>query len=105
MFIVYRHLPFLSEMRALLDYTCSKTTLDLKDWFKLEDIVASLYLVAARNAERRKKPFGAPQPSHMRVLALGLFGALVAVVCNPDATLTAPYPRNSSFLTSILPSP
>ena len=57
-FVVYRYLPFLSEMRGLLDYCCCRTTLDLKDWFKLEDIVASLYMVAARNAAKRKKPFG-----------------------------------------------
>src|SRR5579875_2948623 len=36
-------IPFVYELRALLDWSCTATTLSLFDWFKLEDINASLF--------------------------------------------------------------
>ena len=38
-------LPFIYELRQLLDWACTPTTLTLSDWFKLEDINMSLYFV------------------------------------------------------------
>ncbi|XP_023749583.2 piezo-type mechanosensitive ion channel homolog [Lactuca sativa] len=42
---LYRALPFLYELRCVLDWSCTTTTLTMYDWLKLEDINASLYLV------------------------------------------------------------
>ncbi|XP_071738279.1 piezo-type mechanosensitive ion channel homolog [Rutidosis leptorrhynchoides] len=42
---LYRALPFLYELRCVLDWSCTKTSLTMYDWLKLEDINASLYLV------------------------------------------------------------
>lgn len=36
--------PFLLELRALLDWTCSPTTLTWYNWLKLEDVRSSLYV-------------------------------------------------------------
>ncbi|KAK6940875.1 Piezo non-specific cation channel, R-Ras-binding domain, partial [Dillenia turbinata] len=42
---LYRALPFLYELRCVLDWSCTTTSLTMYDWLKLEDIHASLYLV------------------------------------------------------------
>eukprot|EP01060_Flectonema_neradi_P007318 TRINITY_DN15086_c0_g1_i1.p1 TRINITY_DN15086_c0_g1~~TRINITY_DN15086_c0_g1_i1.p1 ORF type:complete len:2532 (+),score=450.67 TRINITY_DN15086_c0_g1_i1:101-7696(+) len=45
-FIVYtalRAIPFLWELRVLLDWTCAKTTLKLAYWLKLEDLRNEVY--------------------------------------------------------------
>lgn len=41
--------PFLYEIRTLLDWTCISTSLDWYAWLKLEDIRASLFVAACRN--------------------------------------------------------
>ncbi|CAH1447448.1 unnamed protein product [Lactuca virosa] len=61
---LYRALPFLYELRCVLDWSCTTTSLTMYDWLKLEDINASLYLVKSdavlnmagrRQGERQKK--------------------------------------------------
>ena len=42
-FKVYRGAPFLFELRTLIDWTFTKTTLNIYQWFKLEDIHAQLF--------------------------------------------------------------
>lgn len=44
-FRLYRALPFLYELRCVLDWSCTTTSLTMYDWLKLEDINASLFLV------------------------------------------------------------
>lgn len=41
-------IPFLYELRALLDWTCSATPLNWYQWLKLEDIRASLFVEECR---------------------------------------------------------
>ncbi|RLN88179.1 hypothetical protein BBJ28_00009641 [Nothophytophthora sp. Chile5] len=44
--------PFLFEMRALLDYMCTKTSLSWKHWVLLEDTAAHLFAVKGEMSER-----------------------------------------------------
>lgn len=41
----YRAVPFLFELRCVLDWSCTTTALNMYDWLKLEDIYGSLFLV------------------------------------------------------------
>ncbi|KAK6120115.1 hypothetical protein DH2020_046151 [Rehmannia glutinosa] len=50
---LYRALPFLYELRCVLDWSCTATSLTMYDWLKLEDINASLYLVKCDNVLNR----------------------------------------------------
>ncbi|KAL0370555.1 UNVERIFIED_CONTAM: Piezo-type mechanosensitive ion channel [Sesamum angustifolium] len=50
---LYRALPFLYELRCVLDWSCTTTSLTMYDWLKLEDINASLYLVKCDNVLNR----------------------------------------------------
>ncbi|XP_024535480.1 piezo-type mechanosensitive ion channel homolog isoform X3 [Selaginella moellendorffii] len=54
-FRIYRSLPFLFELRCVLDWSCTTTSLSMYDWLKLEDIYASLFLVQCDNKLAREK--------------------------------------------------
>lgn len=54
--------PFLYELRALLDWTCSATSLNWYQWLKLEDIRASLFVEECRWGLRSSTGFK-PQTS------------------------------------------
>jgi hypothetical protein len=45
---IYRAIPFVFEIRTIMDWMIERTTLKLGEWFQLEDISASLYKVLAR---------------------------------------------------------
>ena len=44
MFQFYRAIPFLFEIRTLVDWVCTLTALDLYQWFKFENLYAQLYI-------------------------------------------------------------
>lgn len=43
-FQFYRGIPFLFEIRTLVDWVCTLTALDLYQWFKFENLYAQLYI-------------------------------------------------------------
>jgi len=49
-YMVYLGTPFLFDMRVMLDWTCTRTTLDLFQWLTLENI----YSVLCRDRERAR---------------------------------------------------
>lgn len=78
-FRLYRALPFLYELRMLLDWTCTPTTLYLWEWIKLEDIYAGIFITECNldfmRFENRKK--GDKQPARRKWLCGFLFFALL----------------------------
>jgi hypothetical protein len=46
LFRIYRAIPFLYELKAMLDWSCTSTTLYLGEWLKLEDIHSGVFIVA-----------------------------------------------------------
>ena len=78
-FRLYRALPFLYELRMLLDWTCTPTTLYLGEWIKLEDIYAGIFVIECnldfQRLENRKK--GDKQPARRKWLCGFLFFALL----------------------------
>jgi hypothetical protein len=46
--IVYRAIPFVFELKTLLDFICTDTALIFKAFLKLEDLYAELFLVKCR---------------------------------------------------------
>jgi hypothetical protein len=44
LFPIYRAIPFLFELRTLLDWMCTRTALNVFETFKLEDIYQMLYV-------------------------------------------------------------
>ena len=60
-FKVYRAIPFLTELKAILDWTVIRTSLDLFQWIKLDDAYANLYYCKAEMAVRKEKKRGKPR--------------------------------------------
>eukprot|EP01128_Nolandella_sp_AFSM9_P005065 TRINITY_DN2396_c0_g1_i1.p1 TRINITY_DN2396_c0_g1~~TRINITY_DN2396_c0_g1_i1.p1 ORF type:complete len:1291 (+),score=246.92 TRINITY_DN2396_c0_g1_i1:307-4179(+) len=48
LFFAYKALPFVYELRVLIDWTVTPTTLTLFEWLKMEDIFANLFMVKCR---------------------------------------------------------
>ena len=69
LFTWYKAIPFMYEMRVLLDWTCSSTTLRYNEWIKLEDIRSSLFVTAC-NLQYYKadaRPKGTPEPMSRKI--------------------------------------
>ena len=72
-FHIFTAVPFLYEIRQILDWSCTATSLSLYDWLKLEDINMSLYFAAVMQRANSFKPVGARQPRYMKFFQGGLF--------------------------------
>lgn len=48
-FKVYMVTPFLFELRALMDWIWTDTTMPLFEWLKMEDIFANIYEIKVIN--------------------------------------------------------
>eukprot|EP00658_Telonema_sp_P-2_P043723 TRINITY_DN31614_c0_g1_i1.p1 TRINITY_DN31614_c0_g1~~TRINITY_DN31614_c0_g1_i1.p1 ORF type:complete len:193 (-),score=43.53 TRINITY_DN31614_c0_g1_i1:86-664(-) len=100
-YTVYKAVPFLFELRVLLDWMCTDTALSFLDWFKLEDIHGQLFVNKSNRrfeAEDDRK-MGDIQPRWMRLLLGGLivFGLIILLggglfIC---LLYTSPSPRDS----------
>ena len=44
-FLSFQAIPFLLELRSVLDWVCTDTTLTLYHWLKMEDIYANIYVL------------------------------------------------------------
>lgn len=63
---IFAAVPFLYELRALLDWSCTATTLTLFDWLKLEDIHTSLFMITISRKLREKRSLGERQPRYLK---------------------------------------
>ncbi len=63
---IFAAVPFLYELRALLDWSCTATTLSLFDWLKLEDIHTSLFMVTVSRKMRESRSLGDRQPRYAK---------------------------------------
>lgn len=65
-FHVFQAIPFLYELRELLDWSCTATSLTLFDWLKLEDISISLFFVTVSRQNRQRHRLGERQPRYIK---------------------------------------
>lgn len=83
-FHAFAAVPFLYEMRQLLDWSCTATTLTLYDWLKLEDINMSLYFSAVMRTSRASRPPGTRQPRYLKFFqGTLLFAGLLVLLWVP----------------------
>ncbi|PHU22199.1 Piezo-type mechanosensitive ion channel -like protein [Capsicum chinense] len=82
---LYRALPFLYELRCVLDWSCTRTSLTMYDWLKLEDINASLYLVKCDAVLNRATHKQGEKQTKMTKFCNGicLFFVLICVIWAP----------------------
>ncbi|XP_043708760.1 piezo-type mechanosensitive ion channel homolog isoform X1 [Telopea speciosissima] len=84
-FRLYRALPFLYELRCVLDWSCTITSLTMYDWLKLEDIHSSLYLVKCDADLNRARHQQGQKQTKMTKFCNGicLFFILICVIWAP----------------------
>jgi len=96
LFGIYYSIPFLYELKVLLDFACTASSLDIFDWLKLEDINRSLFEIDIRNKTYYKRyPFGKPQPTWKKVYLEGggLFVLLFAALIIPFFVFSTSNPQ------------
>ncbi|KAL0224610.1 hypothetical protein RCL1_002522 [Eukaryota sp. TZLM3-RCL] len=82
----FRAIPFLYELRCLLDWTLTRTSLEFSYWMRVEDIYSSLFLIKCRRVKIAKigRKFGDPQPLFDKIVfGLLFFIVLVLILCVP----------------------
>ncbi|KAJ9131516.1 hypothetical protein P3X46_035171 [Hevea brasiliensis] len=95
-FRLYRALPFLYELRCVLDWSCTTTSLTMYDWLKLEDIHANLFLVKCDvDLNRAKHQQGEKQPKMTKFCnGICLFFVLMCVIWTPMLMYSSGNPTN-----------
>ncbi|XP_058187373.1 piezo-type mechanosensitive ion channel homolog isoform X4 [Rhododendron vialii] len=93
---LYRALPFLYELRCVLDWSCTTTSLTMYDWLKLEDINASLYLVKCDAILNRARHKQGEKQSKMTKFCSGicLFFVLICIIWAPMLMYSSGNPTN-----------
>ncbi|XP_022719322.1 piezo-type mechanosensitive ion channel homolog [Durio zibethinus] len=95
-FRIYRALPFLYELRCVLDWSCTTTSLTMYDWLKLEDIHGSLFLVKCDVDLNRAKHQQGQKQTKMTKFCSGicLFLVLICVIWAPMLMYSSGNPTN-----------
>ncbi|KAI3975725.1 hypothetical protein MKX01_023151 [Papaver californicum] len=95
-FRLYRALPFLYELRCVLNWSCTTTSLTMYDWLKLEDIHSSLYLVKCDVDLNRSKRQQGDKQTKMTKFCSGicLFFVLICVIWAPMLMYSSGNPTN-----------
>ncbi|XP_052187550.1 piezo-type mechanosensitive ion channel homolog [Diospyros lotus] len=93
---IYRALPFLYELRCVLDWSCTTTSLTMYDWLKLEDINASLYLVKCDAILNRARHIQGEKQTKMTKFCNGicLFFILICIIWAPMLMYSSGNPTN-----------
>ncbi|KAL5566153.1 hypothetical protein UlMin_029317 [Ulmus minor] len=95
-FRLYRALPFLYELRCVLDWSCTTTSLTMYDWLKSEDIHGSLFLVKCDADLNRARHQQGQKQTKMTKFCNGicLFFVLICVIWAPMLMYSSGNPTN-----------
>lgn len=82
-------MPFLVELRAVMDWVWTDTTLSLSNWMCVEDIYANIFIIKCSRETEKVQPHHAGRSSPGRPLFFG-------VLLSPPGTICClPPPRNT----------
>ncbi|XP_070853783.1 piezo-type mechanosensitive ion channel component isoform X13 [Drosophila suzukii] len=81
-FKVYMQIPFLYELRTILDWVCIDSTMTIFDWLKMEDIFSNIYLIrCTRQSETDFPAMRAQKKASLSKLIMGGTIVLLIVIC------------------------
>jgi hypothetical protein len=83
LFKLYKVIPFLHELRVILDWTITKTSLDMVQWFKMEDAYSTLNEVKFEMWNRKMKKLGQERTVLEKYIGLAVFTLLMLIVILP----------------------
>ncbi|XP_067856810.1 piezo-type mechanosensitive ion channel component 2 isoform X2 [Heptranchias perlo] len=77
----FRLVPFLMELRAVMDWVWTDTTLSISSWICLEDIYANIFILKCWNESEKRYPQAAGQKKNMLV-KYGIGGLIIfTLIC------------------------
>jgi hypothetical protein len=83
-FTGFYNIPFIFELRTIIDWTYTKSALDVFQWIKLSQIQTDLYKAKCNNLSYMRKKTGAPLPSWYRYLVgVGLMVLILVLSLGP----------------------
>ncbi|XP_048464153.1 piezo-type mechanosensitive ion channel component 2-like [Rhincodon typus] len=81
LFQAFRLVPFLTELRAAMDWVWTDTTLSISSWICVEDIYANVFILKCWNESEKRYPQAAGQKKNMLV-KYGMGGLIiVSLIC------------------------
>jgi len=80
LFKVYRAIPFLYEITSIMDWTASKSALDLGQWMRVEDAYSNLYLVKHSMEGKKNRRVGETRGKMERFTSGCLLVTILVVV-------------------------
>eukprot|EP00300_Choanocystis_sp_HF-7_P008995 c16210_g1_i1.p1 GENE.c16210_g1_i1~~c16210_g1_i1.p1 ORF type:complete len:679 (+),score=113.08 c16210_g1_i1:27-2039(+) len=110
LYIVYRAIPFMYELKSILDWACTDTTLILYEWLKFEDLVSILHVARVDVRFWREMPRQKVRWPVKILAGFGLFAVLCVVIWTPlflfssDTPGRAPNPVLASTFTVSIPT-
>ena len=79
-FRLYKAVPFLWEMKVIIDWTVTATCLDLFQWFKIDDAFNYLYVNQYQNNDRKNRKEFAQRPWYEKFFQGFCFAFLLILV-------------------------
>ncbi|XP_043565936.1 piezo-type mechanosensitive ion channel component 2-like, partial [Chiloscyllium plagiosum] len=81
LFQAFRLVPFLTELRAVMDWVWTDTTLSISSWICVEDIYANIFILKCWNESEKRYPQAAGQKKNMLV-KYGMGGLIIiSLIC------------------------
>ena len=95
LFQLYKLIPFYYQIKNIVDWTFTPTSLDLFDWFKFENVYDEIFKTYRLKYPIEKKPIGKKIKNHLKMIIGGLSSSfLILIIILPLILFSTLNPTN-----------